>query len=392
MKPVLAVLIVVLAVVAAAGLWAAASRYKPGSLWTERSAVPWGVMVPSYAFFASSAAGLAIIGSILVLWRGVDSSAALAARHMYALSFSLLIPAWLIVFEDLGRPDHGYWILAGWNPTSRIAWMPVFYALLALPMLALLVWLIRAKTVGSPAAKLLALVTLAGALGLEFNLGQVFGSATGIPSLADPRMGLLFAVTSVALGAGWLALILPWVIAGRDGDEAAAGLSARAGALGVAAGMAVAGFATAWLAGYASVSEPVRELMSELTSGSHALVFYGVEVLAGYILAPLLALYSLARRSWAVAAAAGALALAAGFAEKYGTIIGAQLARLHGDVFGLAYNPYKLLYGSLHYHVDWMESLAVLGAASLGMLVFVLIEVFVALGPKEQTRLLVLRR
>jgi len=224
-------------------------------------------MVPSYAFFASSAAGLAIIASLLLLWRGYSGGVALAARHMYTLAFSLLIPAWIIVFLDLGRPDHAQWLVRGWNPTSRIAWMPVFYAVLAIPMLALLVWLIRVKASGSLGVKLLALLTIAGGLGLEFNLGLVVGSAAGLPGLADARLGLLYAVTAVALGAGWSALLLPWVIMGRDGDAEAARLSWLAGAAGVAAGMAVAGFAAAWYAAYAAVSEPVRAVVEQLTSG-----------------------------------------------------------------------------------------------------------------------------
>jgi hypothetical protein len=386
-----AALAVALLVVAAAGLWAGFGRYKPSSAWAERSAIPWGLMVPSYAFFASSAAGLAIIGSLLLLWRGGNGSAALAARHMYTLSFSLLIPAWIIVFLDLGRPDHAMWLVKGWHSTSRIAWMPVFYALLALPMLALLVALIRVKASDALWAKLLALLTLAAGLGLEFNLGQVFGSAVGLPGLAGARLGLLYAVTAVALGAGWSALLLPWIIGGRDGDVEASRLSWLSGAIGVAAGMTVAGFAAAWFLAYGSVSEPARAVANELTSGGHAALFYGVEVALGYILAPLIALYAL-KASSPAAAAAGLLALIAGFTEKYGLIIAAEEARLKSAIiFGGDINPYSLLYGSLHYHIEASEALAVLGAAALGFLVFLLAELLLALGAAEKPRLLIFR-
>jgi len=128
--------------------------------------------------------------------------------------------------------------------------------------------------------------------------------------------------------------------------------------------------------------------MEELTGGSHAIVYYGVEILLGYIAAPLLALYALARRSWPAAAVAAVAALAGGFAEKYSLIIGAQLARLKAPVFGSAVNPYQLLYSGLEYHAEALEVAAVVGAAALGFLVFTLIEVLVALGPREKPRIL----
>jgi len=93
-----------------------------------------------------------------------------------------------------------------------------------------------------------------------------------------------------------------------------------------------------------------------------------------------------------VAAAGGALALAAGFVEKYSLIIAAEEARLKSEaLFGGNINPYSLLYSSLHVHVEASEALAVAGAAALGFLVFLLAELLLALGAGEKPRLLVFR-
>ena len=370
--------IVILLILFIIGAWYTYERYGETKPWAERAAFPWGILVPSYAFFASSAAGAAIIASILLLYRPLSEQVVRIVRHMYVLVFGLLIPAWYIVFADLGRPDHGAWLLRGWHSSSRIAWMPVFYAVLALPIAVILIHnVFGPRNKYTLLDKALAVAAIIGAIGLEINLGQVFGNAISLIGISSPSLGAVFLVAAIGLGASWIPLITLPTILSMEEDETKSEFNKLLPYITAAPIALVAvtlGIITAWWFSYGTVSEPTRLYLEEITSGHHALVFYGVEVLLGYIAAPILAVIALIKRKSLAAIVAAILFLVAGYAEKYGMIIGAQEARLKALHLGSAINPYYLLYGARSYHVEAGDAAVIVGAFALGLLVYIGIE------------------
>ncbi|MCX8196670.1 MAG: polysulfide reductase NrfD, partial [Acidilobaceae archaeon] len=115
---------------------------------------------------------------------------------------------------DLTKPLNSYWLLLGFQPASRIAWMALLYGVYAAVLIAELLYVLRYEPVkevvkGLATAKLvisLALVIVS--LMLYPNLGQVFGVMTSVPGWFGAHMGLLFLIGAFYLGAAGQALFL----------------------------------------------------------------------------------------------------------------------------------------------------------------------------------------
>ncbi|HID40855.1 MAG TPA: hypothetical protein EYP33_01725, partial [Pyrodictium sp.] len=144
---------------------------------TERSVYPFTVMMTAYTTYAGLAAGLVLVASLGRLLGRLDDK---WTSHILWASLGLLVAAWITVFLDLGRPDHAAWLLLNWQSSSRVAWMPVFYAVLVLPLLVILIGYVRGDNTRYPKALLVA--AIAAAVLLEVNLGSVFGFAVGVPA------------------------------------------------------------------------------------------------------------------------------------------------------------------------------------------------------------------
>ncbi len=157
----------------------------------SRSAIPWKALVPSYTFFASIAVGLAILSgaSNLGFLKG--------ARKLAAIALASLIPAWTLVFLDLGRPDHVIYILLSFNPSSRIAWNAVLYTALAIVLLVAIF----------KEGKVIGLLEIFLAVALESNLAMAFG-VNHVPVWEGTTMIFEFLASAIALGSAVAALVL----------------------------------------------------------------------------------------------------------------------------------------------------------------------------------------
>ena len=149
----------------------------------SRSAIPWKALVPGYTFFASIAVGLAILSGAANL--GYLSE----PRKLAALALASLIPAWTLVFLDLGRPDHVLYILLSFNPSSRIAWNVVLYSALAILLLIALF----------KESKVLGALEIFFAIALESNLAMAFG-VNHVPVWEGTTIIFEFIASAIALG------------------------------------------------------------------------------------------------------------------------------------------------------------------------------------------------
>ncbi|KSW12486.1 hypothetical protein CF15_07125 [Pyrodictium occultum] len=371
----LAIGIVVL-LVGLAALVPGLQRYCPSCV-VERSPYPFTVMMVAYTTYAGLAAGIVMAVSLARLAGRLDEK---WMSHAYWAALGLLIAAWITVFLDLGRPDHAVWLVEGWHPTSRVAWMPVFYILLLIPLLTVLVGCIRESRVCSNGVAVGAALLTAALL--ELNLGSVFGFAVGVPAWQGLYPALSFLVAGVAGGAAAAALLVPL------GAKLHGSGSDTAKAVRPLAGIAFAG--------------ALLELILEYWRGLQAGYYPGVEayfslagssiwVEAGLLVAALIVLAAAyARRSyWALVL--GSLLLIAGVvAGKYGFIIHGEEARIEAQTF-TPVNPYNVLYGGEHYSISGADAAAVAAALLIGLGVFMIGEPLLALEPGEKPRLLFFR-
>ena len=128
----------------------------------DRARLPWKVLVPGYVFFASIAVGLSICAGASWLGYLHYNSIVLAWA-----SFASLIPAWALVYLDLGGPHKALSIISGFHKTSRIAWNVVFYTLMTL---SIFWFLIQPSTLS-------ALAMIVFPILLETNLGMAFATS-----------------------------------------------------------------------------------------------------------------------------------------------------------------------------------------------------------------------
>ncbi len=127
----------------------------------KRNSITWKALVPAYMFFASISIGLALVAGSLYF-------AGTLQRGLVVAAILSLIPAWVLVILDLGRPDHVLSMISSFQPRSRIAWNPILYGLYFLSLLWFLI---------GPSKTSAALSMALGVI-LESNLAMAMGTST----------------------------------------------------------------------------------------------------------------------------------------------------------------------------------------------------------------------
>ncbi len=358
---------------------AALNRYCPECV-VERSVYPFTAMMAAYTLYAGLAAGMVIAATLARLGKAVSDK---WASHTLWAALGVFIAAWITVFLDLGRPDHAAWLLEGWHATSRVAWMPVFYALTVLPMLALLLAYILGSRVGGNWALLG--FTLVAAVFLEVNLGSVFGFSNGVPAWRGLYPAASFLLAGVAGGAAAAALLAPLGAWLHGGDAREAPVRPLA-VVAVGAIILYLGF-EAWRVLEATYDPALRTYIDvalpSIEAEAAALIIAAAVFLAAYRL-----------RSLGAAAIASIITIATVAYAKYGFIIHGEEARLLPSGMGpqAPLNPYHALYGDAAYHVASADAAAIAAAILIGLGVFALGEALLALEGERPRRLLVFRK
>jgi Ni/Fe-hydrogenase subunit HybB-like protein len=327
--------LLVLAVATVALLCYGVVIHHPAEASLEISAVPWGILVPGYVFFALVATGSSIVNSLYTVFGYPGPGRVLEATIKYGVWFSLatIVPAWILIVVDLTHPTNMLWMALGFQPASRIAWMGLLYVVFALTLVAELAYMIRSEVSERLKAMRglelgIAIAVLVATIAVHSNLGQVFGTVVAVPGWFGSHLAAYFIVSAVLIGAAGQSLFIASVKAlRRELEGFAENYSQLLGRIYLVAIPALAFFmvwttATAWYYGEA------WSFYSELAAGKHAPLFWGFEVLLG-IVVPLAAAIAAVKRGSLLAALVAAVALLiAGFAAKYDLIVLGQLARL----------------------------------------------------------------
>jgi len=166
---------------------------------TESTGITWGILVPSYVFFALAATGSSLVNSISTVFN-VRQFKPFIKKGVW-LSLVLIVPALIFIVLDLGRWLHAYNLYLLFNPTSRLGWMGILYVAFIVLLFVELIVVIKEDrlpkwstiTIGS----LVLLITLA----VHTNLGALFGAINTKPLLFSYLLPLHFIVSAVLVGA-----------------------------------------------------------------------------------------------------------------------------------------------------------------------------------------------
>ena len=166
---------------------------------SEAASIPWGLLVPSYVFFALAATGSSLVNSIFAVF-DVERFKPIIKRGIW-LSLMLIIPAGIFIILDLGRAYQAGNLYLLFHPSSRLAWMGVLYLILGLSLLLELIVVIREERMPKRAPLLMGIIVLAVTLGVSTNLGALFGAVTAKPLWSSHFLALHFIVSALMVGA-----------------------------------------------------------------------------------------------------------------------------------------------------------------------------------------------
>jgi Ni/Fe-hydrogenase subunit HybB-like protein len=374
--------------------------YEP---WETKDAIPWGILVPSYVYFALVAGGSSIVASLYTIfgYKGEDKGFEKTIKHSVWFALMAVIPAWIMILLDLGRIDHFASMITGFNVTARIAWMGASYVFYFLMLLIELVYLIRADA--NPrlrewkAAELsIALLEIFATVAVYTNLGEVFGASTGVPGWYGPHTGLYFLAGAVVVGAAWQALYLATVyyFQGRYGGGDERGLGEIKGFLTgtfnkiLLVAIPILGIFEFWNVMIAYYYPPAWAAYKQILYGDFKYSYWVGEVGFGLLVSYALAVYAYLKRDLLVTYVNAIILIIAGYISKLVFIIGGEIGRLAFAYGGLTnnLNPYHVRFWPYHYEIGTPEKMMVLLAVSIWLFLLTLGEWLLPLERGEKPR------
>ena len=166
---------------------------------TEGASIPWGLLVPSYVFFALAATGSSLVNSIFTVFN-VKRFKPIVKRGVW-LSLMLIIPAVIFIILDLGRWTQAYNLYLLFNLSSRVGWMGWLYIAFVLYLFMELIVVIREEYMPKWAPLVMGILVLAATLAVHTNLGALFGAVAAKPLWSNHLLPLHFIVSALMAGA-----------------------------------------------------------------------------------------------------------------------------------------------------------------------------------------------
>ncbi len=299
----------------------------------EPPPLEWGSLVPAYVFFALAATGSSLVNSIFTVF-GVKAMKPVIKRGVL-LSILLIIPSWLFMAFEVGRPLHMWKMGLFFQPDSRIAWMGALYACFATSLLIELAVVIKEDSLPHWVHRLMGWVVLIVTLAVHTNLGALFGVVNAKPLWSSHMLAAHFIVSAVTSGAAIHILFNALLHIGRDGGV-------PAGILRLFSKVYAPLIAGLVLVNFVMIAEKFfvgSDIGSLLATGSYALSFWGLEIVVGGIVPLVLLLHPATKGSarWLVTAAT--LLLFGVVVSKYDVIVGGQSATLQPMGVEISYLP-----------------------------------------------------
>ena len=339
---------------------------------SESESLPWGLLVPSYVFFALGAAGVSIINSISTVFK-VERFKPIVKRGIW-ISLMLLLPALIFIILDLGKTTHAANLFLFFHASSRLAWMGVFYTIFGIFLVLQLIGAIKHESFPKWTTLFVAIVVFLITLTIETNSGAFFGSVAAKPLWNSPVMPLSFVVSALLVGACLHVLFISTSYMSKKKSvpsEVQALFSGDYRLLLI--GLILIYFVVMAL-------KFIPELMSAdaspyaklLIAGPYSFNFWGLEIIVGCLIPLAILLYKKTRASAKWFLAASALITMGIFFSKYDLIIAGQSI---GPTFYAAFIPY---FPSIY------EIFTVVGGVAVCLLIYTLGELLLPLEPNQK--------
>lgn len=338
----------------------------------EAAPVAWGLLVPSYVFFALAATGSSLVNSMFTVFN-VERFKPVVKRGIW-LSLMLIIPAGIFIIMDLGRSYQAGNLYLLFQPGSRMAWMGVLYLIFGLSLLIELIIVIREERMPKWAPLLMGIIVLVATLTVHTNLGALFGAVTAKPLWSSHILPLHFIVSALMVGACFHILLMSATYLSKTGSipgELRRLFSRDYGLILI--GLIIINFAliaAKFIPGM--LSPETSSYVKLLLAGPYSFLFWGLEIVIGGVIPLIILLYHKTRESTRWLLGASALVIIGVFFSKYDLVIGGQSI---GPVFAEGFIPYS---------PSAAEILLVVGGIAVCLLFYTLGELLLPLGPKEK--------
>ncbi|RMD86011.1 MAG: molybdopterin oxidoreductase [Candidatus Dadabacteria bacterium] len=387
-----------LIVATVAGAWALAVTLRDGHYYSATTQfVPWGLWVALYIFFLGLSAGSFLLSTLVYVF-GVKRLEAVGPMALVQ-ALGCLILGGILILLDLGHPFRVYKVLAGFNVTSVMAWMGLFYNLYILVILLELylalrptfvdmvrrgqgpVGLYRTLTFGYEDISEAALardrrwLRILGTLGIPIavivhgGVGTIFAVAKARPTWFGGAFPILFLLSALASGGALLTLLTAaFVKLPRDRrQEIVVSLSRLT--VGILAFELLFLFAEVLTSLYGDIPHEAGAWRITLF-GPFWWVFWIFQLGLGAIVPILIVAHPRTGRRVGWLAAAGALIVIGMVAARLSIVVPNQVIPPFEAMVG-AYNGPRF---SLGYFPSAHEWLVGLGVAALGVWMFIAVE------------------
>ncbi|MDQ7785781.1 MAG: NrfD/PsrC family molybdoenzyme membrane anchor subunit, partial [Desulfomonilaceae bacterium] len=328
------------------------------------SYVPWGIWIALYFMGVAIAGGAFVFGAAgyILGWTGFTGKANL--RMAMVLSLGAILPAFMVIWLDLGRMERLFMVFTSATFTSMIAFNAWMYN--SFLVLVVVCWLLSFK---NESFWLKPLLCLGGFMSVLFpSQSGVFFEAIGTKEYWNsPLLSMMF--LSSALTAGAASLLAIRVLFRLRGGEAGAHAAENDSAIRTLRTITVAGLVVYLAFEFAEISIAIWRPYAEsravdfLIRGDYWWVFWIVQLFIGAVVPLVLYVLTNSRGAWALAS----ILLILGFvAARMGILIPGQVV---GQIPGLeeAFQDVRLVYS---YHVSSMEYLIGALMIAVGMAAF----------------------
>lgn len=339
---------------------------------TETPVLEWGILLPGYMFCALTATGISLVNSILTVFN-VDRFVPVIKRGIW-ISLIFIVPFGIFVIMDLGRPAHILNLYTFFNSTARMAWMGVFDFTFVIALALQLVILIKREYVPKWIQLLISIIVMIAAIGVQTNLGALFGGISAKPLWSNNLLPLNFFVLGVTLGLCFHILFMSAVNRYKNGTipQVLQNLFLK-DYRPLIIGLIIVNLVlimTKLIPGLFSPDKSSHMIL--LIAGPYSLLFWGLTVVVGGVLPLVILLRRKTRNSLRWLIGASALAIVGVFYTLYSLLIAGQsIGSILSD-------------SSVFYFPDVWEMLLVSGALSLGLLLYLFGEILLPLEPEEK--------
>ncbi len=338
----------------------------------EAPPLEWGMLVPSYVFFALAATGSSLVNSVYTVF-GVERFRPLAKRGVL-ISLLLIVPPLLFICLELGIPWQMYNLYVFFQFDSRMSWMGglymIFMASLAVELLVVILEEKLPKWVPKAVGWFVLTITLV----VHTNLGALFGSVNAKALWSTHLLPAHFIVSAVTAGAAVHIVFTSVTHLVKTGRVPAVFRDLFSRSLGpLVVGLIFVNFL---LLGEKFVAGAYHHALADathlLSAGGYAVTFWGFEVLLGGVVPLILLLHPATRRSAKWLLTAAAMVILGVYFSKYDLVVAGQGA---GALPLLELIPYRPEFG---------EILLLFGGTAIALFLYTVAEILLPLDPEEE--------